>query len=343
MAERDIAAAVREVAVASDSVVKEAMVREVAPRVVTLGETMALLSPDRVGALAHVPGMSLSVGGAESNVAIGLRRLGVAATWIGRVGDDPFGRSVIRALRAEDLDVRATVDDSAPTGLMVKERRTSRTAGVWYYRAGSAGSRLSPADVTANALDGATLLHVTGITPALSATAADAVRTAVRAARERGMTVSFDVNLRTKLWSPAEAAKGLADLVRAADVVFAGTEEAELFVGAHDDPLDTAAALCALGPSQAVVKLGSDGCAAVADGERLALPAIRVDAVDTVGAGDAFVAGYLAELLAAKPLKERLRTAIATGAFACTVPGDWEGLPTREELSLLTVTENVAR
>ncbi|WP_086729608.1 sugar kinase, partial [Streptomyces carpinensis] len=283
------------------------------PRVVTLGETMGLLSPERVGALAHVPGMSLSIGGAESNVAIGLRRLGVATTWIGRVGDDPFGRAIVRELRGEGLDVRAVVDGSAPTGLMVKERRTARTAGVWYYRAGSAGSRLSLADVTADALDGAALLHVTGITPALSTTAADAVRYAVEAARERGTTVSFDVNLRTRLWSPAEAAGALAPLVRAADVVFAGTEEAELFVDAHDDPLDTAAALCALGPAQAVVKLGSDGCAAVADGERLCVPAVRVDAVDTVGAGDAFVAGYLAELLSGKPLEERLRTAVMTG------------------------------
>ncbi|WP_448320071.1 sugar kinase [Streptomyces sp. CO7] len=311
--------------------------------VVTLGETMALLAPDRVGALAHVPVMSLGIGGAESNVAVGLRRLGVSATWIGRVGDDPFGQRVLRELRGEGLDVRAVVDAGAPTGLMVKERRTARTAGVWYYRAGSAGSRLSPADVPDEVFHDARLLHVTGITPALSASAAGAVRHAVSAARERGLLVSFDVNLRTKLWSPAQAAEGLAWLVREADVVFAGPEEAELFVAADDDPLEVAAALCALGPSQAVVKLGADGCAAVADGERVRMPALRVDAVDTVGAGDAFVAGYLAELLAGRPLSERLTTASATGAFACTVPGDWEGLPSRRELGLLTASENVSR
>ncbi|MEU9575776.1 sugar kinase [Streptomyces chilikensis] len=311
--------------------------------VVTLGETMALLAPERVGALAHVPGMSLGIGGAESNVAVGLRRLGVPTAWIGRVGDDPFGRRVLRELRGEDLDVRAVVDAGAPTGLMVKERRTARTAGVWYYRAGSAGSRLSPGDVPDGVFRGARLLHVTGITPALSASAADAVRHAVAVAGEHGLLVSFDVNLRTRLWSPAEAAEGLAWLVREADVVFAGPEEAELFVAADEDPLEVAAALCALGPSQAVVKLGADGCAAVADGERARVPAVRVDVVDTVGAGDAFVAGYLAELLAGRPLAERLRTASATGAFACTVPGDWEGLPTRGELGLLTASENVSR
>lgn len=311
--------------------------------VVTLGETMALLAPDRVGALAHVPGMSLGIGGAESNVAVGLRRLGVSAAWIGRVGDDPFGQRVLRELRGEGLDVRAVVDAGAPTGLMVKERRTARTAGVWYYRSGSAGSRLSPGDVPDEVFHDARLLHVTGITPALSASAAEAVRHAVAVARERGLPVSFDVNLRTKLWSPAEAAEGLAWLVREADVVFAGPEEAELFVAADDDPLEVAAALCALGPTQAVVKLGADGCAAVADGERIRMPALRVDAVDTVGAGDAFVAGYLAELLAGRPLAERLTTASATGAFACTVPGDWEGLPTRRELGLLTASENVSR
>ena len=311
--------------------------------VVTIGETMALLAAERTGPLRHVPSMSVGIGGAESNVAIALRRLGVPATWIGRVGDDPFGELVLRELRAEGIEVRAITDPAAPTGLMVKERRTARSLGVWYYRAGSAGSRLGPADIAEDALSGAALLHVTGITPALSSSAADAVHQAVELARRHGLTVSFDVNYRSKLWSREAAGGGLLDLLRACDVVFAGPEEASLFVPAHEDPHALATALSDLGPAQAVIKLGADGCAAVIDGERYARSAIKVDVVDTVGAGDAFVAGYLAELLAGREPATRLDTAVTTGGFACSVAGDWEGLPTRAELRLLGGTEDVTR
>ncbi|WP_066941109.1 sugar kinase [Microtetraspora fusca] len=311
--------------------------------VVTLGETMALLTTERTGPLRHAPSMAVGIGGAESNVAIALRRLGVPVTWIGRVGADGFGDLVLRELRAEGLDVRAIVDDGAPTGLMVKERRTNRSQNVWYYRAGSAGSRLCPADVAGDAMAGAALLHVTGITPALSDSAAEAVRHAVGLARSHGVTVSFDVNYRGRLWSREQAAERLSGILRDSDVVFAGIEEAELFVPAKDDPLDLAAALADLGPSQVVVKLGAEGCAALVDGRPLVRPAVPVDVLDPVGAGDAFVGGYLAELLAGAPPETRLDTAVTAGAFACTVSGDWEGLPTRAELDLLTRQEGVAR
>ncbi|MGP4086063.1 sugar kinase [Streptomyces sp. KR55] len=311
--------------------------------VVTVGETMALLAAERTGPLSHVPSMSVGVGGAESNVAIALQRLGVPATWIGRVGEDSFGKLVLRELRAEGLDVRGIVDPAAPTGLMVKERRTARSLGVWYYRAGSAGSRLRPEDITESVLAHAALLHVTGITPALSDPAADAVRHAIELARRHGLTVSFDVNYRSKLWSREAAGKGLLDIMRACDVVFAGPEEASLFVPEDEDPHTLASALCDLGPSQAIIKLGAQGCAAVIDGEQYSRPAVKVDVIDSVGAGDAFVAGYLAELLADAPPTVRLDTAVTTGGFACTVPGDWEGLPTRAELGILGSAEDVIR
>ncbi|MGW1730868.1 sugar kinase [Streptomyces sp. NPDC001999] len=311
--------------------------------VVTIGETMALLAAQRTGPLSHVPSMSVGIGGAESNVAIALQRLGVPATWIGRVGKDSFGELVLRELRAERLDVRGIVDAAAPTGLMVKERRTARSLGVWYYRAGSAGSRLRPEDIAEGVFAHAALLHVTGITPALSDSAAEAVRHAIELARRHGMTVSFDVNYRSKLWSREAAGKGLFDIVRACDVVFAGPEEASLFVPEEEDPHTMASVLCDLGPSQAVIKLGAQGCAAVIDGEKYSRAAVKVDVVDSVGAGDAFVAGYLAELLADAPPTVRLDTAVTTGGFACTVPGDWEGLPTRAELGILGSAEDVIR
>jgi 2-dehydro-3-deoxygluconokinase len=294
----------------------------------TFGETMGLVAADGIGLIEYARSFTLGIGGAESNVAIGVARLGGEATWLGRIGRDATGDLIERRLRAEQVRTLAIRDD-AFTGLMVKHRRSGGTLHVDYHRAGSAGSRLSPADLPSAPLREASILHVTGITPALSDTARAAVFQAVETARAAGVPVSVDVNYRAKLWSRFDAAPVLRDLVSRADVVFAGPAEAALFVDASA-PLD---GLAKLGPAEVVVKDGARGCTALIHGERFTLPALPVTVVDPVGAGDAFVAGYLAERLAGSPPKARLRTAIAAGAFSVTVPGDCEGLPRRAELT----------
>lgn len=312
------------------------------PEVLTLGETMVLLCAPGIGPLRHARSLDVAIGGAESNVAVGLTRLGVRTAWIGRVGDDEFGRLVRGTLAGEGVDVsHAVVDPHAPTGLMVKARRTSAATEVNYYRAGSAGSRLSPDDLPADLPGKVRLLHLTGITPALSESAYDTVEAAL-AASGGAVPVSLDLNYRQALWSPADAAPVLRGLVERCDVLFATEAEARLVL---DDPrgaaspLDLAYALAALGPSQVVVKRGARGAVAVVDGVPCNAPVHRVDAVDPVGAGDAFAAGYLAELLAGADVSTRLATAAAAGAFAVTVHGDWEGLPRRDELALLQLLD----
>ena len=310
--------------------------------VVTLGETMALVKADQPGPLAQAHALSLAIGGAESNFAVAAARLGASVTWVGRVGRDSLGDLVLRELRAEGLDVVGVRDDEAPTGLMLKERRTADQLRVWYYRRGSAGSRLRPEDVPEAAVTGARLLHVTGITPALSEDAAAAVAHAVRLARTAGVLVSFDLNYRSKLWSPAEAAPVFRTLAAQADVVFAGEDEAAIAVGPGTaDAL--ARRLAELGPAQVVLKQGAAGAYALVDGVEHEQAALAVTPVDTVGAGDGFVAGYVAELLAGLGVTERLATAVRVGAFACLVPGDWEGMPTRAELGMLDQVEPVSR
>lgn len=294
----------------------------------TLGETMGLVSADRIGLIEYARSFAFSIGGAESNVAIGVVRLGGAATWLGRVGPDATGDLIERRLRAEGVRTLAVRDESF-TGLMVRYHRTGERLHVDYHRAGSAGSRLSPADLPGAEIEASAVLHVTGITPALSASARAAVFAAVETARGAGVTVSVDVNYRSKLWSRFDAAPVLRDLVSRADVVFAGPDEAALFLGS-EPVLD---GLAALGPAEVVVKDGPRGCTAQIEGERLSLPALPVTEVDPVGAGDAFVAGYLADRLAGAKPADRLRTAIMTGAYAVTVPGDCEGLPRRDELA----------
>lgn len=314
-----------------------------AAQVVTLGETMAMMRSMQPGPLAHAGTLEAGIGGAESNVAIGLSRLGVDVAWAGRVGADSLGELVLRELRAEGLRVLARTDSGAPTGLMIKERRTTEAVKVWYYRAGSAGSRLSWEDVPAEAVAAARLLHITGITPALSASAAEAVRFAVDCARDAGTLVSLDLNYRSALWSREEAAPVLRKLVADANVVFAGEDEAAIALGSSAPPLLLAARLADMGPAQVVIKLGADGCTALLDGGEYRQDAVPIHALDTVGAGDAFVAGYLAELMAGADPQARLETAVRTGAFACLTAGDWEGLPTRADLQTLGAADGVQR
>ncbi|MFD0886419.1 PfkB family carbohydrate kinase, partial [Streptosporangium algeriense] len=141
---------------------------------VTLGESMALFTARRTGLLRHARDFGLGVGGAESNLAIGVSRMGRRAAWIGRVGADEFGELLRSTLAGEGVDVRGMiVDPEAPTGLMVKSRRTAELVDVRYYRSGSAGSRLRPEDLDLPVLRSARVLHVTGITLAISASAAE--------------------------------------------------------------------------------------------------------------------------------------------------------------------------
>ncbi|MET8980023.1 sugar kinase [Streptomyces sp. NPDC004539] len=300
-------------------------------RVVTLGETMGLLAATTVGHLRHVPHMALGIGGAESNVSVALARLGTDVTWIGRVGADSLGDRVVRELTAEGIDVRAVRDTGAATGLMLKERLPGGAVKVWYYRSGSAGSRLEPDDIDPELVAGARLLHVTGITPALSGRAAAAVSYAVDTARAHGVTVSVDLNYRSALWPPEQAAPVLRELVARADLVFAGDDEAALVVG-EGTPEELALKLGELGPSTVVIKLGAQGALASVDGVVHRRPAVPVEVVDSVGAGDAFVGAYLSELVAGAEPKRRLDTAALAGALLCTVPGDWEGMPDRAVL-----------
>lgn len=310
--------------------------------VFTFGETMALMNASTPGPLAHVPSLDMGIGGAESNVAIALRRLGTSVGWAGRVGQDSLGDMVLRELTAEGLELHGVRDTTAPTGLMIREHRTADASRVWYYRSGSAGSKLCPEDLPLKAIGSAQVLHVTGITPALSDSAADAVRCSISAARDAGALVSLDLNYRSALWTAEAAGAAYRDLLADVDLVFAGDDEARLVV-AGDAPALMARNLAALGPAQAVVKLGGRGAVAYIDGRDYQVPAVAVRVVDTVGAGDAFVAGYLSDLLLGAPPAKRLETAAVVGAFACTVSGDWEGNPRRSDLSLLTASDPVQR
>lgn len=312
-----------------------------APGLVTLGETMGLIVQSTPGVPRNGEPMTFGIGGSESNVAIGVRRLGVPATWIGRVGDDPAGAMIVRELRAERVEAVATVDP-APTGLMIRWRPAAQRGRVEYYRRASAGAQLCEADVPDAAVSAAGVFHASGITLALGPDPAAAVARGLAVAREARVPVSFDLNFRRALWSEAAAAPALTEAVGWADIVFAGVDEAAIVAGTRD-PLQAALALEQLGPRQVLIKLGADGCLARIDGSTYEVPAPRVSVLDTVGAGDAFAAGYLADLMLGAEPAQRLATAVAAGAWAVTVSGDWEGMPDRRALDLFEETEPVVR
>lgn len=313
------------------------------PEVITLGETMVLFDPATPGPLRYVHEFTKRIGGAETNFAIGVVRLGHSAGWISRLGDDEFGRFILQTVRGEGVDTaQVRIDPRAPTGLFFKERLGEAT-GVYYYRAGSAASRLAPEDIDESYVRAGRWLHITGITPALSATAREAVLRAVEVARRAGLEVSFDPNMRLKLWSREEAAPVFRALAAQSTVLLPGLDEAEIILGeppgalvelpASDRGLrEISARLHALGPRIVALKLGDAGAAA-SDGTRLvrALPH-RVHVVDPIGAGDAFAAGLVTGLLEELSLEQTVERANAMGALVLTVPGDWEALPSRAQL-----------
>src|ERR1700729_3891253 len=235
---------------------------------------MALFRADPGEALRTAHRFSRSIAGAESNVAIGLARLGCDAGWFGRGGDDPLGLGILDTLRGEGVDVsRAIVDATAPTGVLIRDTHAERRIDVVYARQQSAGSRLNAADLDPAYLTSARVLHVTGITPALSAQAREATSEAVRLAAEAGVTVCFDPNLRRRLWPDmAEARHALLPLLERAQIVLVGHAEATVLTGQ-----ETAEAagrwLADHGAVTVAVKLGADGALGIRDGRSYRGPA----------------------------------------------------------------------
>jgi 2-dehydro-3-deoxygluconokinase len=301
--------------------------------VVTFGETMILFNPHNSGALRYVHTFHKSIAGAESNVAIALARLGHSVGWFSRLGDDEFGRYVTSIIRGEGVDVsRIKVDKDNNTGLLFKERFAHTDPNIYYYRKESAASYFCPEDIDPDYIKRAKILHVTGITPALSKSARRATLEAIKIAKENGVLVSFDPNIRLKLWTIEEAKPVLLEMAKYADIIFPGIDEGRKLIGI-EDPEEIAKYFQDLGASKVAVKLGKEGCY-ISDGqEGIYVEGYEVKKPeDSVGAGDGFAAGFLAGTLRNLSLKECGQWANGVGAMAILVHGDMEGFPTLNQL-----------
>ncbi len=308
--------------------------------VVCVGETMAALAPEPPESLDTGESLRLSVAGAESNVAMYLADLGVSAVWLSALGDDPFGRRVRAAIAAANVDVSGVRSDPhRPTGLLVKDPGPAGTR-VHYYRRGSAASALGPDILDDPRLGSAALVHLTGVTPALSPSCGALVERALATPpAERAHAISFDVNHRPALWQDGTAATVLRDLADRADIVFVGLDEAQHLWGADLDAGGVRELLPR--PRLLVVKDGGREATALhGDGRMVTVPAPRTEVVEPVGAGDAFAAGFLAGLMRGGALTSALRLGHITAASALGVTGDHGPLPDAATVErLLGLTE----
>ncbi|MFC4444599.1 sugar kinase [Castellaniella denitrificans] len=305
--------------------------------VVTLGEAMVMLVAGRPGPLEQVEIFHKRTAGAETNVAIGLARLGLRVGWGSRLGQDSLGRYLLDSLRGEGVDCsRVILAPGERTGLLFKSRVTDGSDPlVEYHRAGSAASRMRPDDVDRDWLLSARHLHATGVFAAVSADSFEVTRRTMRLMREAGRTVSFDTNLRPTLWPSTQTMReGVNELAALADWVLPGIEEGRLLTGERE-PAAIARFYLDRGARLVVVKLGPDG-AYYDDGARSGhVPASPVErVVDTVGAGDGFAVGVISGLLEGLSLERAVARGAWIGARAVQVPGDTEGLPTRTVLRL---------
>ncbi len=303
--------------------------------VVTFGEAMLLLVADSPGPIENAQMFHKRTAGAETNVAIGLSRLGLRVGWASRLGGDTMGRSLLATMREEGIDCSHVVSDSAQrTGFQFKGRVSDGSdPPVEYHRKGSAASLMRPDDIDESWLCAARHLHATGVFAAISANCQEVSRRSMALMRAAGKTISFDPNLRPSLWASTEQMRdGVNALAAMADWVFPGLEEGRLLTG-RDTPEEIAAFYRDQGVSLVVIKLGAQGAYYYGDDEHGYVPGVPVDEViDTVGAGDGFAAGVISGLLEGLPLVQAVQRGAWIGARAVQVLGDTEGLPTRQEL-----------
>ncbi|NYT44652.1 sugar kinase [Alcaligenaceae bacterium] len=303
--------------------------------VVTFGEAMMLLVADQPGPLEQARGFSKRTAGAETNVAIGLSRLGNKLGWASRLGDDSMGRYLLAEMQREGIDCSHVVSDATQrTGLQFKGRVTDGSdPPVEYHRKGSAASQMLLSDIDEDWLRSARHLHSTGVFAAISPNCFEVSQRTMSLMREAGRTVSFDPNLRPVLWSSTEEMRTRINaLADEADWIFPGLSEGQLLTQ-RDTPEEIAGYYCERGAKAVVIKLGADGAYYDTGDEQGYVPGCPVPSVvDTVGAGDGFAVGVISAKLEGLSWQKAVERGSWIGSRAVQVLGDTEGLPTRQEL-----------
>jgi 2-dehydro-3-deoxygluconokinase len=294
--------------------------------VVTLGETMLRLTPPGLQRLEQAQSLEMHVGGSESNVAVGLSRLGLRSAWLSRLTNNAPGQAIARAIRAQGVDVSHVVwtDDDRIGLYFYAAGRPPRSGTVIYDRAGSAMSRMQPDDLPdVFQPEAAQILHLSGISLAIGDNAAATTREAARRAKDAGWQLSFDINYRALLWSPGEAAAGCEVLAHMADILFLPLRDACALYGTDETAASAIRTVSDRYPQALIVlTLGAEGAVAFDGTMYLRQPAFRAEPVQRIGGGDAFVAGFLYGYHTAQDTALALRWGAATAALKYATPGD---------------------
>lgn len=301
-------------------------------KVFTLGDALITFNPSETGPLRYVPAFTRKVGGAELNFAIGCARLGMDIKWASRLGGDEFGRVIYNFARGEGIDMTdVNFVENYPTSLNFKEIRQDGSGKTFYYRYQSPILTMKPGDITEKMFEGINLIHLTGVFLAIDPKNLAIVRQVLKIADENEIRVSFDPNIRLKLWTLEQAKAAYMEIFPSVDILLTGLDEIEMINGdASDQALEDFSKRFNI--NQLVIKDGGNGSRLYQEGIWYSKAAFHVKVVDTVGAGDGFDAGYIYSVLHSYTPEEALEFANGVGALVTTVSGDNEGLPYLQEV-----------
>ena len=304
------------------------------PEVITIGESMAILVPEQTGRLRYVRSFGLRAAGAESNVAVGLCKLGHTAGWISRLGRYELGCMVQNTIRSEGVDTsRVEWDDEHPTGVFFKEIFAHSETSVFYYRSNSAATVMECRDEAY--LRQARIIHITGITPILSTSCQEVVERVQSFARQEGILFSFDPNIRRKLWKDTDYSPLIRKILVNSDIAMLGLDEAGQLLGTLDFEQIRHKLMDEGQVKFLAIKMGDKGAVVADRAHSVEIPPYPCTCVDPVGAGDAFNAGFLSGILKKEPLELCGQKGAIAGALATETTGDTEGIPTEEIMTRL--------
>ncbi|GEN87682.1 sugar kinase [Oceanobacillus sp. FSL W8-0428] len=301
--------------------------------VISMGEAMVVFNPDIKGPMKFVNGFQKNIGGAELNLAIGCSRLGLKTGFISRLGNDEFGKSIRTFARGEQVDTsELKLVKGYPTSVYFKEIMEDGNVQTFYYRDKSPTLTMKPEELNESYIKNARVLHITGIFPAIGGDNLNVMMESIRLAKKHGVKVSFDPNIRLKMWTKEEARKVLLDILPHVDILLAGDEEMDIIIG-ESNPKAIIEKTKEIGIPTIIVKRGEHGSAGYHQGQLIyADPVKATKVVDTVGAGDGFNAGFLYGYLHDWDLERSLHFANTIGSMVVSITGDNEGLPYYEDV-----------
>ena len=298
------------------------------PEFVTIGETCAVLVSKNVGRMRYCKEFEVRPGGAESTVAVGVKRLGHSSGWISQLGDDEFGFYLLSLIRGEGVDVsNVNIITGKQTGIIIRERLSSGDARNFYYREGSAFSEMRPECLQERYIASAKLLHITGITPALSRSCMRTIRSSIEIAKKHKTMVIFDPNMRLKLWKAEEAKSILEDLMVIADYILPGLEDLQAIYGKSTTKEDIINHLHGIGCERIIIKLGKDGAMISLPSGNETIAGYPVEnPID-------FAAGFISWILKNMDLEDAVDLANIVASLSIRLPGNIESLPDWKEVS----------